>query len=262
MIKNGMLDSHFHLFHMKKVGMDYMNIITECFDSGLTYAIDIGINPENFAARIKTATDISGLYTAHGYYPSQCSSDNLDAELEYLEECLTNDSKALAVGEMGLDFYHDYGSAELQADLVKRQIEIANRLNLPVIIHSRDAETETIDLLEKHKPSAGGIIHCFSYSPETALKFIDMGFMISFAGNVTYKKAELIQRAAESIPLNSLLIETDSPYLSPQKVRSQKNHPGHIGYTYEFIAELRKMELNDLIDSVKKNFERFFKRLY
>ena len=258
MLEKDMIDSHFHLFHMKKLGMDYMNIIKTCFEDGLTYAVDIGINPDNFKDRTKTAAGIRGLYTAHGYYPSQCTSDNLDYELEYLETCLVNDSKAVAVGEMGFDFYHDYGTPELQAGLIKKQIKIAERLKLPVIIHSRDAEQETLDLLKQYTPSAGGIIHCFSYTPETARKFIDMGFYISFAGNVTYKKAETIQAAAGVVPLNRLLIETDAPYLSPQKVRHKKNHPGHIGYTYDFIAGLRDMELQTLISAVKDNFMNLF----
>ncbi|HAK44412.1 MAG TPA: hydrolase TatD [Spirochaeta sp.] len=256
MLKENMLDSHFHLFHMKEREMDYMNIIKDCFDSGLTYALDIGINPDNFDVRIKTAAGLDGLYTAHGYYPSQCTSENLDSELEYLEICLEKDPKAIAVGEMGLDFFHDYGNAELQSVLVKKQIEIANRLSLPVIIHSRNAEKETIELLSENSPDAGGIIHCFSYSPAAAAEFIDMGFYISFAGNVTYKKAELIQEAAKSVPLDRLLLETDAPYLSPRKVRGKKNHPGFIAYTYQYMAELRQIPLEMLIDAVKTNFER------
>ena len=259
MLDTDMVDSHFHLFHMKKVGMDYMDIIKTCFEDGLAYAVDIGITPDNFSERIKTASSLKGLYTAHGYYPSQCTSENLKSELEYLETTLIQDKKAVAVGEMGFDFFHDYGDVELQAELIKKQIEIANRLVLPVIIHSRDAEQETLDFLKRHTPEAGGVIHCFSYTPETALKFIEMGFYISFAGNVTYKKAENIQEAAKTVPLDRLLIETDAPYLSPQKVRNKKNHPGHIGYTYEYISGLREMEPSNLIPAVKENFMRLFR---
>ncbi|MDC7226916.1 MAG: TatD family hydrolase [Spirochaetales bacterium] len=254
-----MLDSHFHLFHMKKLEMPYMDLIKHSFDEGLVYALDIGINADNFEDRIKTAAELKGLYTAHGYYPSQCNSDDLESELEYLEQTLINDNKAVALGEIGLDFYHDYGSFELQAELVKRQINIANRLNLPVIIHSRNAEAETLKLLDENRVDRAGIIHCYSYSPETAQQFIDLGYNISFAGNVTYKNAGVIKESAAAVPLDSLLIETDAPYLSPQMVRGKRNHPGHIGYTYSCIAELRGIPLIELIAAVKTNFETLFR---
>ena len=253
-----MIDSHFHLFHMKKRGMDYINMIKSCFDEGLSYAVDIGITPENFAVRTETASSIPGLYTAHGFYPSRCTSADLEAELEILEATLDSDPKAIAVGEMGIDLFHDYGTVEQQRELVRKQITIANRLNLPVIIHSRDAETETLELLTVERVNAGGIIHCYSYSTETAERFIELGYYISFAGNVTYKKTELLREAAQSVPLNRLLIETDAPYLSPQKVRSKLNYPGFIGHTYENIAELRGIPLEELITAVKTNFETLF----
>ena len=257
-LAEGMTDSHFHLYHMKNRGMPYLDIIKYCFDSGLEFGVDIGINPDNFKERIETASGFSGLYTAHGYYPSMCTADNLDVLLEFLETTVKSDPKAVAIGEMGFDFYHDYGSAEQQRNLFSSQIDLADRLSLPVIVHSRDAETETLDLLSSRTPSAGGIIHCFSYSAETALKLTDLGFYISFAGNLTYKKAELLKEAIKSVPLNRLLIETDAPYLSPQKVRSRKNHPGYIGYTYMHAAELLDMPLEKLVLSVNENFRNLF----
>lgn len=258
-LQAGMIDSHFHLFHMKNREMPYMQIIQECFAKGLELALDIGINPDNFSERIKTAADLSGLYTAHGYYPSMCTADKIDALLLNLEETLKRDSKAVGLGEIGFDFFHDYGSYEQQKKLFITQLELAEKLSLPVIIHSRNAEKETLELLKKHSPSRGGIIHCFSYSPETALEFIDMGFYISFAGNLTYKKAEIIQAAAAAVPVDRLLLETDAPYLSPQKVRSRKNHPGYIGYTYNFAAELKGLSLDELISAVNQNFRTLFR---
>ncbi len=256
---NGIIDSHFHLFQMKNVGMDYIEIIEACFDNGLKYALDIGITPGNFKERMDTASKYKGLYTAHGLYPSQCTAETLDSDIEYLEKCLIEDPKAIALGEIGLDFFRNYGTEELQTALLKKQLSLADRLDLPVIIHSRDAEELTIKILSESAPERKGIIHCFSYSPETAAKFIDMGFYISFAGNVTYKNAELLQSAAAVIPLDRLLLETDAPYLSPQKVRSKKNHPGYIGYTYDFVAELRGIKSEELIEAVKNNFLHLFR---
>lgn len=258
-LSEGMLDSHTHLFHMKKNGMDYRSIISHCFENGLEFAVDIGINPDNFEERIKFAAELDGLYTSHGYYPSDCTAENIDELLRLLEQTLSADKKAIAVGEMGLDFYHNYGPYELQAVLVKRQIKIADNFGKPIVIHSRDAENETIELLSDCPPENGGIIHCFSYSPSAAIKFVEMGFYISFAGNVTYKNAEQIQAAAAQVPLDRLLLETDAPYLSPQKVRGRKNHSGYIGYTYDFVSELRGIPVNSLITAVNENFRRLFR---
>ncbi len=258
-LRNGIIDSHFHLFHMKKRGMNHLEIIEQCFDSGLEYALDIGINPENFQERIKTALKYPGLYTAHGYYPSECTSKELDSSLAYLESCLSNDSKALALGEIGFDFFHEYGNKSLQEALLRDQLKIADKLDLPVIIHSRDAEAETLQILANETPSRGGIIHCFSYSAETALKFIDMGFYISFAGNLTYKKSKTIQQAAALIPVDRILLETDAPYLSPQKVRGLMNHPGYIGYTYDCLAEIKNINIEELIPVINNNFKTLFR---
>lgn len=258
-LKNGMIDSHFHLFHMKTVGMNYIDIIKYCLENNLEAAVDIGINADNFEERIKTAAELPGIYTAHGFYPSECIADDLEEKTAFLEECLVKDKKAVALGEIGYDFFHDYGSEELQTRLFQRQITIADKLKLPIIVHSRDAEKQTLNILSSENPSSGGIIHCFSYSAQTAHKFIDMGFYISFAGNVTYKNSELIQQAAREVPLNRILIETDAPYLSPRKVRNKKNHPGYIGYTYDTVAELKNISTEELIFSVNENFKKVFK---
>lgn len=253
-----MVDSHFHLYHMQKREMKAFDIIKYCFENGLDRAVDIGINSDNFEARIKTAGEYPGLYTAHGYYPSECVNPDIDEKLEYLEECLVRDPKAVALGEIGLDYFHDYGSPQQQKELLKKQLLLADKLDFPVIIHSRDAEDDTLEILSKFTPKGGGIIHCFSYSPETALRFVELGYFISFAGNMTYKKSDLIQEAAAAVPFDRLLLETDAPYLSPDGVRHKKNHPGYIGYTYEFAAKLRNISLEELIPAVSRNFTSVF----
>ncbi len=257
-IPKGCIDSHFHLFHMKNRGMQETGIIDYCFSNGLDYALDIGINRENFALRAETASKLPYLFTAHGYYPSECVNPEIDSDIEYLKEILLQDKKAVALGEIGLDYFRMQGTRELQISLLKKQLELADELSLPVVIHSRDAEEDTLSVIASNSPKKKGIIHCFSYSDETALKFCELGYHISFAGNVTYKNAEIIQNAAKSVPLDSLLIETDAPFLSPQKVRAKPNHPGFIGYTYDYIAELRQIPLEELVLSVRMNFLKLF----
>jgi len=258
-LKPGMIDSHFHLYHMKNREMKAFEIIDHCFQNGLEYALDIGINSDNFEARIKSAENYPGLYTAHGYYPSECVNPDIDIKLAFLAECLQKDSKAIALGEIGLDFFHDYGTGEQQRELLRKQLILADQLDLPVIIHSREAEAATLEILAEYSPARRGIIHCFSYSPETALKFVEMGYYISFAGNLTYKKSDLIKKAAVSVPIERILVETDAPYLSPEGVRHKKNHPGYIGYTYSYMSELRGIPLETLVSRVKSNFMELFR---
>ncbi len=258
-LENGMVDSHFHLYHMLKREMKAFDIIGRCFSSGLKYALDIGINSDNFEARIRTAELYPGLYTAHGYYPSECVNPEIDEKLKYLADCLGRDKKAVALGEIGLDFFHNYGTEAQQRDLLEKQLSLAEKLDLPVVIHSRDAEGATLEMLMEFSPPRKGIIHCFSYSAETAMKFVEMGYYISFAGNLTYKKSDLIQQAAAAVPLERLLLETDAPYLSPDGVRHKKNHPGYIGYTYSFMSRIRDIPLEQLIPAVQTNFKSLFK---
>ena len=137
-------------------------------------------------------------------------------------------------------------------------IKLANKYKLPVLIHNRDADADIVEVLEKTIPAAGGILHCFSSDYKTAAQLLDMGLSISFAGNVTYKKNNSLREVASKIPVNSIFVETDSPYLSPQKVRGKTNHPGHIGYTYEILAECKNIPIENFIQEVRNNFINLF----
>ena len=177
-----------------------------------------------------------------------------------------NDAKTtnrlIAIGETGLDWYWNYGTPERQIFLFEKQLELAQKFDLPVIIHNREADKEILDILKKKTPSRGGIIHCFSSDYNFALKCIDLGFFISFAGNITYKKNTIIQEAAKKLPVSSILVETDSPFLSPQQVRELPNTPAFVGYTYKFIAESRGEDINNFIINVKNNFICLFGNLF
>ncbi|MCK5199212.1 MAG: TatD family hydrolase, partial [Spirochaetales bacterium] len=162
------------------------------------------------------------------------------------------------IGEIGLDWNWNYGTKKLQIELFEAQIELANKYKLPILIHNREADKEVIETLKTTPPSSGGIVHCFSSDYQAAVNFLDLGLSISFAGNATYKKNSNLREVAAQIPEESIFVETDSPYLSPQKVRGKLNHPGHIGFIYETIAECRKMAIDELIISVKDNFLKLF----
>ena len=257
LLTNGMIDSHLHMLEMNKKELDPAGTLDECFKNGLAAGMDIGIHPDDFASRKAIAGRFSDLFLTAGIHPGAAREpEQVEANLSKLEEIIRSEPLN-AVGETGLDWFRNHGTPETQKTLFIEQIKLANRYDLPVIIHNRDADEDVLQIVKEQNPRRGGIMHCFSSGPDTAKKAIDAGFYVSFAGNVTYKKTNAIKEAAAQIPIERLLIETDAPYLSPQKVRGKPNHPGFIGYTYEHIAEIRSMNLSDLIENVQKNFFTF-----
>lgn len=259
----GMIDSHFHYIEMIKKGMEPDRLMQKIFQKGLAGAIDIATSTGNFEKRVDFAQKQQGVYITAGISPGK--AENTKADIDIMLAALEGQIQAgletgflVAIGETGLDLYWKYGTPEKQLMLFERQIELADKYSLPVIIHNRDANKELLEVLKRKKPTKGGIIHCFSSDYHTASACIDYGFLISFAGNITYKKSSNIQDAAKRIPATSILCETDSPYLSPQEVRKFDNNPEFVSYVYDFISQLRKMELPELVETVKTNFTSLF----
>lgn len=257
-LEKGMLDSHFHSLEMSRRGINVEEVLRESFGRGLAYCLDIGIDLDHVAEWCSLGECHPNLYRAFGVYPSECQSEELVDRLRLLEEILAQTPRIVALGEIGLDFAREYGEVTAQVELLERQLQLAQRLRLPVIIHSRVSAPETLECLRRNRPSRGGVMHCFSYGEEWARQFMSLGFYISFAGNITYPKSHELRAALRATSIERLLIETDSPYLSPQKLRGKDNHPGHIGHTYEVIATELKLPLPELIEQVKSNFERCF----
>ena len=264
-LRPGMIDTHFHGLIMTKKNMDSETVLKEAFDSGLEYAVDIGTQMEDIEERFKLLSGFNNILFAAGNYPSEVEKDsaaNLILELEnnvIAKNSLSKKNRRIsAIGEIGLDWHWDYGTKKLQIELFEAQIGLANKYKLPVLIHNREADKEIIETIKTTPPSSGGIVHCFSSDYQAAVKFLDLGLSISFAGNVTYKKNISLREVAAQIPEKSIFVETDSPYLSPQKVRGKINHPGHIGFTYETIAECRGTPADEFIISVRDNFLKLF----
>lgn len=257
MLNEGMIDSHFHLLHMINKGLDGEALLKEAYSRGFVSGMEIGVVPETFERRISIVKSFPDLYMASGLYPSYCEKVGWKDDLDLLETHLKSSDRIAALGEIGLDYYHKYGTKEVQQELLGLQLEMANRLELPVVIHCRDAEEDVLSCLKQTSPEKGGIMHCFSSGPEWVEPFLKLGFYISFAGNVTYKKAGELRDSAAAVPPDRLLVETDAPYLSPQPVRGKLNHPGYIGHTYEVLAETRGVELDRLISVIRQNFKRF-----
>lgn len=256
-ISPGMIDTHFHASVMEGKGMDTVMVLQQAVDSGLAGGIDIGLTPSDFMVRKSLLKEFPSILLSAGCYPSETERTDISLLLGELEDILTKE-KPSAIGETGLDWHWNYGTRKQQKDLFAGQIALANQYNLPVIIHNRDADADVIDILKAVPPKAGGILHCFSSSYETAREIVDRGLYISFAGNLTYKKNDSLRITASKLPVDRIVLETDSPYLSPQKRRGKPNHPGHIGYTYEVLSETLKMEEESLIFRLNKNFRELF----
>ncbi len=255
-ILDGMIDSHFHGAHIQDKGIEIAALLDKLTEKGFAGALDIGVNPDDFPQRYRLLENNAGVFFSSGCYPASAADKQIMTDLEGTMQSLKEQFKnprLRAVGEIGLDYYRMYASKEEQQQLFIRQIELSRELRLPCIIHNREADNDMLDILKQHD-NCGGVMHCFGSDLDFAKRVIDLGFFVSFAGNVTYPKAGRILEAAVKIPLGSLLLETDAPYLSPQTVRGHRNHPGFIGYTYEFLADARNISMERLISSVKKNF--------
>ncbi|MFO8063206.1 MAG: TatD family hydrolase [Spirochaetia bacterium] len=254
----GSVDSHFHTLIMEEKSLPAPDILRTCFDAGLAYGLDIAVSLDDFEQRRQRLTPFPHVYLTAGFHPSQAGSRRFPEVESELRRRLS-DPRVVALGEVGLDFYRNHGTPAEQADLVVSQIELANEYSLPLIIHNREAASELYDLFRAHPPIAESVMHCFSADADTARRFLDLGFTISFGGNVTYKRSEPIREAARLVPADRILTETDAPFLAPQAVRGKPNHPGYVGYTYEFLATLRgETSTADLVSHTKKNFERIF----
>ncbi len=253
----GMIDTHFHSAVMIRKGIDAEAVIGEAVEKGLAGGIDIGLEPGDFGERKKILGNFPSVLLSAGCYPSEAERNRVPDLLEALEEVLRTEKPA-AVGEIGLDWHWDYGERSGQTGLFEGQIELANRYRLPVLIHNREADDDVAEILSRTPPEYGGIMHCFSSGYGEAVKFLDKGMYISFAGNLTYKSNTRLRETAAKIPMDRILLETDSPYLSPRKKRGKPNHPGHIGYTYEVLAEVLDIKTERLVEITGENFRRLF----
>jgi len=254
------LDSHAHLDDAQ-FDADRDAVIERARAAGLKYllAVSGGSGPDDLASAVPIAQKHDWIYATVGIHPHEaakagkCHFDRLLVEAKNF--------KVIGVGEIGLDYYYDHSPREIQKDVLVRQLEIARELKLPVIIHCRDAWEDLTSIIGVHWNPAGlgGILHCFSGSLENARRFIDWGFWISFAGPITFKKADGLRAIAAELPLESLLTETDCPYLAPVPHRGKRNEPAFVLETTRTLAGLRNMTEAKMGELMIRNFERLFR---
>ena len=254
MKKTNLFDTHTHL-HDEWFNEDREAVIENAHQSGVSLMVDIGTNMQSSYDAIALAEKYDFIYAAVGFHPHDASDYNEEAENELIE--LWNHPKNLAIGEIGLDYHYDYSPREVQKAVFIRQMELARQLNKKVIIHSREATEDTINIL-KMFPDVKGVLHCYSGSLETAKILIKMGYYLSFTGVVTYKNAAKSLEVVEWMPLDMLMAETDSPYLTPVPFRGKRNDSGKINLVVEKLAEIKGLSYEEMAKITYDNAVRFF----
>jgi TatD DNase family protein len=251
-----MVDSHAHL-DFSNFDRDREEVLQRAEDQGLKLIVNVGFDLLSSKESVMLAGQHPFVYAAVGIHPH----DAAKAPSNYLRELeeIAHYPKVVALGEMGLDFYRDRSPRPVQRDVFRRQLRLAKKVNLPVIIHDRDAHEEVLKILEEEGlPAPGGVMHCFSGELELARKFLKLGLYISIAGPVTYSRNNKLSEVAAAVPLERLLIETDAPFLTPGPLRGKRNEPAYVVFVAEKVAALRGISVESLGRNCLENARRLF----
>jgi TatD DNase family protein len=256
------IDSHCHLdrLDLRPYGGDFARLMEATYEGGVSHLLCVGIDLERYPGMRKLVDPFPNVAVSVGVHPNAESDGPAVAEPKVEElVALATDPRVVAIGETGLDYFHGRGDLEPQRARFRTQIAAALACRKPLIIHTRDAREDTIRILrEERARDLGGVLHCFTEDWEMARQGLDLGFYVSFSGIVTFKNAEGLRDVARRVPLDRLLIETDSPYLAPVPYRGKPNEPRHVAYVADCIAGLRGLSAEDLAAATSANFFRLF----
>jgi len=256
-----LIDSHAHLDD-SDFDADRAAVIERAHTAGLCYVLVAGggTGPDRLDSPLRVAEPYDWVFASVGIHPHE-ARHYTDSHGERIVK-LAQHPKVVAVGEIGLDYYYDHSTRDIQKQALIQQMELARGLKLPILIHCRDAWQDLREVVEAHWKAAGlgGILHCFTGSREDSRAFLDWGFLISFAGNLTFKKAASLREVASEIPLDRLLTETDCPYLAPVPYRGKRNEPAFVREVLQELARLRHLPLEEIGQQVIDNFEKFLTR--
>ena len=251
---NYLIDTHTHINMIEKLSLD------EILENAGKNTVAKLIVPSSNAADIDEVFELSqkydNVYCYLGIHPSEAKDWN--DTIEEKIRTLAKSPKVVGIGEIGLDYYWDKSFVELQKDVFIKQIKLANELNLPVNVHDREAHKDTFDILKEHNKNSTVIMHCFSGSPEFAAECIKEGWYIAIGGVVTFKNAKKMKEVAGTTPLDRLLLETDSPYLTPVPYRGDENQPAYVKFVAEEIAKIKEISYNEVVSATTQNAERIF----
>ncbi|OHD13329.1 MAG: hydrolase TatD [Spirochaetes bacterium GWD1_27_9] len=246
-----LFDTHCHLALLYEDPINQIRVVDEAKRKGIVGLANIATNLMDFFTCYKNTKHLPNVFHTIGLSPSEVINPGRDWEAK-LEEGLSY-PKVVGVGEIGLDYYHKYGDRNAQVEFFIKQLEIASNRNLPVVIHNREAGEDTKNILKSKLSSAGGILHCFSENIQYAKDMINLGLYISFAGNLTYRNAKNLHDVARAIPIEHILIETDSPFLTPHTYRGKRNQPAYIIETAKFLAEIKNMDIEEMSEILLQN---------
>lgn len=256
-----LVDSHCHI-DGEAFDQDRDEVVQRAKEAGVAAMLNVGTGDprsDDFRRAVAVSERYENVFASVGVHPHDAKLYDDKAEEHLIG--LSKSEKVIAWGEIGLDFYYDHSPRDVQLEVFRRQIRTAKALDLPIIIHSRDANDETVEILTEECSWDGfrGIMHCFGGTPEMAETLMPLGFLISFAGNVTFKKAEDLRNAAMAVPLDKLLVETDCPFLTPVPFRGKRNEPSMVVHTARFLADLYGVEFEALAEQTTSNFLQFFR---
>jgi TatD DNase family protein len=257
-----LIDSHCHI-DSKEYDDDRDEVVQRALDAGVGLMLNIGTGDprgDDFRRAVACADKYPQVYTSVGVHPHDAKLYD-DAAEQHLIDLIKSSKKVIAWGEIGLDFHYDHSPRDVQKDVFRRQIRTARSLGLPIIVHSRAANDETVEILEdecRGEDFRGGIMHCFGGTIEMVQEVVPLGFLISWAGNVTFKNAHNLREVAEIMQLNKMLVETDCPFLTPEPFRGQRNEPARVVDTSKFLSEYIDVELPSFANQTTQNFLDFF----
>ena len=247
------IDSHAH-YDDEAFEEDRNNLLQSMQSNGIEKIINVGANIKGSRASIALSEQYPFIYAAGGVHPSDTEELN-EEKMAWLKE-VSKKEKVVAIGEIGLDYYWPEPDREIQKKWFIRQMELAQEVNLPVIIHSRDAAQDTIEILKQFP--ANGVIHCYSYTKESAKEFLKMGYYFGIGGVLTFKNAKKLKEAVMEIPMDRILLETDSPYLAPEPNRGKRNSSLNIPYVVKELAQLKGITEEEVINITTENTKRLF----
>lgn len=249
-------ESHAH-YDDEAFDSDRSELLSQCQNQGIEYIVNVSASLGSVKSTLALAEEYPFIYAAVGIHPDEVGELNEENFAWLKEQC--RHPKAVAVGEIGLDYYWDKENHETQKYWFRRQMDLAKELELPIIVHSREACADTLEEIKKaHTPKLKGVIHCFSYAPETAREYLEMGYYIGVGGVVTFKNAKKLKEVVKMLPPERILLETDCPYLAPVPNRGKRNSSLNLPYVAEAVAELKGMETEEVIRITNENARKLY----
>lgn len=250
-------ESHAHILS-HKYDEDRDEVLKRAYEKGVSALLNVSDDMTSSFGAIELSKKHPRVFSAVGVHPHN-AKDFKDQDIHDLEK-LARDEKTLAIGEIGLDYYYDFSDRDIQMRAFLQQIDLALNLDLPIIVHDREAHKDTIDTLKGFEGKIKGVMHCYSGSGESAKILVNLGLYISFAGVITFKNARKTIEALEAVPLDRLLIETDSPYLTPEPFRGRRNEPKNLEYIGRKMAEVKNVSYETLVNTIWENSFNLFEK--